>query len=350
MTTSRRLAPLPLLLTGLAAIAVLVVIPWIVQAQSQEVTPTAAATGETPPAQPTNLQAAAEHDAVTLTWTASTDQSVTHYAILRRNRDTEALGVFQVIESNAGPETSYTDSSVSTSSTYIYRVKSVSPTGVSQWSGYVKAETSGPTPTPTSTPTPEPESRTDPVDPAPTNLTAALAGGGGANLSRTSPVDDADSVTGYGILRAAGQGDPTSPVAGTGSTDTAYTHATAWSSHTATSETLDFPSGHTVRRDGHRRLGLHRHQRQVHPAVEAGGHHHSARSKGHTHRGRGDPDPHPARDHRLRRRRSHLHQGRQQANAVPLAELHRLQDGRIERRVNRWVFRATEQHQMGMAG
>ena len=110
MTTSRRLAPLLLLLTGLAILAAsLLLVPWAVQAQSQEVTPTAAATGSNPPAKPTNLQASAEHDSVTLTWTASTDQTVTHYAILRRNRDTDALGVFHVIESNAGPGTSYTD-------------------------------------------------------------------------------------------------------------------------------------------------------------------------------------------------------------------------------------------------
>ena len=42
MTTSRRLAPPPLMLIGLAALcAALVLIPWVVQAQSQEVTPTA---------------------------------------------------------------------------------------------------------------------------------------------------------------------------------------------------------------------------------------------------------------------------------------------------------------------
>ena len=166
MTTSRRLAPLPLLLLfiGLAALAAgLVVIPWVVQAQSQEVTPTQAATGSNPPAKPTSLQASAEHDSVTLTWTASTDQTVTHYAILRRNPDTDASQVFHVIESNAGPETSYSDGTVSASSTYIYRAKAVSPTGVSQWSGYVKAETPAapdstlePTPTPTATPSPEP--------------------------------------------------------------------------------------------------------------------------------------------------------------------------------------------------
>ena len=102
MTTSRRLAPLLLFLAGLAVLTLAVALT--VHAQSQEVTPTAAATGSNPPAKPTNLQASAEHDAVTLTWTASTDQTVTHYAILRRNRDTDALGVFHVIDSNAGPE------------------------------------------------------------------------------------------------------------------------------------------------------------------------------------------------------------------------------------------------------
>ena len=104
MTTSRRLAALPLMLIGLAALcAALVLIPWVVQAQSQEVTPTAAATGDNPPAQPTNLQAAAEHDAVTLTWTASTDQSVTHYAILRRNRDSDAVGVSRSSRATPAP-------------------------------------------------------------------------------------------------------------------------------------------------------------------------------------------------------------------------------------------------------
>ena len=77
--------------------------------------------------------------------------------------------------------TSYEDKSVSASSKYIYRAKAVSPTGVSQCSGCVKAETPEPTPTPT------PEPRTDPVDPAPTNLTAALAEGGGVTLSWTAP-------------------------------------------------------------------------------------------------------------------------------------------------------------------
>ena len=123
---------------ALVATVVVAVPAW---AQNQEVAPTPAAVGADPPAKPHNLGASAEHDEVTLTWTASTDQTVTHYAILRRNRDVDAVGVFHVIEANAAPETSYTDSSVSASSTYVYRAKSVSPTGVSQWSGYVRADT-----------------------------------------------------------------------------------------------------------------------------------------------------------------------------------------------------------------
>ena len=195
---------------------------WIVHAQSQEVTPTAGATGENPPAKPTNLQAAAEHDAVTLTWTASTDQTVTHYAILRRNRDTDALGVFHVIDSNAGPETGYTDGSVAAESRYNYRAKAVSPTGVSQWSGFVQADTPA-----APDPTPPPEPQTDPADLAPSNLTAALAEGGGVALSWTAPAEDADSVTGYEILRAVGQGEQATLATDTGSTATAYTDATA---------------------------------------------------------------------------------------------------------------------------
>ena len=228
MIAPRRLAPLPLLLAGLAVLTL--VIALTVHAQSQEVTPNRDATGANPPAKPTNLQASAEHDSVTLTWTASTDQTVTHYAILRRNPDVDASQVFHVIESNADPGTSYTDGTVSASTTYIYRVKSVSPTGVSQWSGYVKAETPAaptPTPTPTLTPTPEPEPESTADDQAPTNLAAALAEGGGVTLTWTAPSDDAEGVTGYEVLRAVGQGDSTILVADTGTNATSYTDATA---------------------------------------------------------------------------------------------------------------------------
>ena len=51
---------------------------------------------DSPPARPTNLQASGAHDEVTLTWSAATDQTVTHHAVLRRNRDPDAVGLFHV--------------------------------------------------------------------------------------------------------------------------------------------------------------------------------------------------------------------------------------------------------------
>ena len=272
--------------------------------QTQEVTATAAATGTDPPAKPTALEASAVHDEVALSWTASTDQTVTHYAVLRRNRDTDALGVFHVIESNAGgetsddagpeasdnagPVTSYTDSSVSASSTYVYRVKSVSPTGVSQWSGYVRVDspaapdptppptttsapplaptttsappptttsapplaptttsappptttsapplapttTSAPPPTTTSAPPPEPVFAPAPEDLRPTGLTVSLAENK-VTLGWAAPAEDSESVDGYEILRRRpyeGESALATLVADTGSTATAFTDATA---------------------------------------------------------------------------------------------------------------------------
>ena len=185
MIASRRLAPLPMLLpAGLEVLAPAIALT--VHAQGQEVTTAAAATGTNPPAKPTNLQASAKHDSVALTRTASTDQTVTHHDILRRNPDTDAVGVCHVIESNAGPETSYDDNSVSAASRYIYPVKAVSPTGASRRSGYFKAHPPAPpepTPVPTHASAPALEPVSSPVDLAPSNRPAALAEGGGVTLT-----------------------------------------------------------------------------------------------------------------------------------------------------------------------
>ena len=246
MISLRRLGPRPLLVAVLAVLC-LTVSP-AAQAQSEQVTATAAPTGADPPAVPMNLQASAVHDSVTLTWTASTDQTVTHYAILRRNPAVDASQVFHVVESNAGGETSYTDGSVSASSTYVYRVKSVSPTGVSQWSGYVKVDTpaapdptpeptttSAPPPTttsappPTTTSAPTPELVPVPEDLRPTGLTVSLVQNK-VTLSWTAPAQDAESVDGYEILRRRpfeGESALATLVADTESTATAYTDATA---------------------------------------------------------------------------------------------------------------------------
>ena len=186
-----------------------------VHAQEQAVTATRDATGESPPARPTDLQASAEPDSVSLTWTASTDQTVTHYAVLLRDRDEDDAGVFEVIDSNAGSGLSYTDQSVSPGGSYVYRVKAVSPTGVSQWSSYARADIPA-----------------DPEDLAPSGLSAkAVFDGGdsaGVELAWDAPAVDAESVTGYEILRAVGDdGDLATLVADTGSADTTYADDTA---------------------------------------------------------------------------------------------------------------------------
>ena len=177
MIALRRLPPLPLLLpfTGLAALSAgLLAIRWALQAQAQEVPPTQAAAGANPPAKPTDLQASRVHNPVPLTWRASADQTVPHHAILRRNPATAAAQIFHVIEINVGPGTGCTDGSVSPSTTCIHRVKPVSPTGVSRWSGYATADTPGaPDPTATQTPAPTPEPEPTPVDLAPSDRTAA---------------------------------------------------------------------------------------------------------------------------------------------------------------------------------
>ena len=186
-----------------------------VHAQEQAVTATRNATGESPPARPTDLQSSAKHDSVSLTWTASTDQTVTHYAVLRRDRDKADAGVFKVIDGNAGSATSYTDRSVSPEGSYVYRVKAVSPTGVSQWSSYARADIPA-----------------DPEDLAPSGLSAKVVSGDdgvieGVALAWNAPAADAASVTGYEILRAVSDGDLATLAAGTGSADTTYTDDTA---------------------------------------------------------------------------------------------------------------------------
>ena len=61
----------------------------------------------------------------------------------------------------------------------------------------------------------------------PGNLSAAPADDGGVALTWDGPAQDADSVTGYEVLRAQGGGDLATLLADTGSAATSYTDATA---------------------------------------------------------------------------------------------------------------------------
>ena len=220
MTSAIKQAPLRLFLVVAVALCGLMTVadlpsPSSVHAQEQQVTATRDATGDTPPERPADLQASASHDSVSLTWTASTDDTVTHYAVLRRDRNADIVGVFHVIDSNAGPGLGYTDDSVSPEGSYVYRVKAVSPTGVSQWSSYVSVDTPA-----------------DPADLAPSGLSAKAVSGDdgvieGVALAWDAPAEDAASVTGYEVLRAVGDGDMATLVADTGSADTTHTDDTA---------------------------------------------------------------------------------------------------------------------------
>ena len=227
-------------------------LPWVIFAQSQEVTPTAAPTGDNPPAPPMNLATSAQHDAATLSWTASTDSTVTHYAVLRRNPAVDASQIFHVIETNTGNVTTWTDHTVASSTKYLYRAKSVSLTGVSRWSGFSAVTipdppTPTPAPTATSTPTPAPteepgeepaeEPAKEPVEEPPsddelkpTGLTVAAADTG-VTLSWNAPAKNADDITAYQIFRKVTPGgDSFTLLAGTEKSTTTYTDANATAS------------------------------------------------------------------------------------------------------------------------
>ena len=103
----------------------------------------AAAEPQEPPEKPRNLEAEVNDDGtVTLTWDDPGDDSITGYQILRRNRDTSAIGVFEVhVEDTGSAATSYVDRDLTPETRYIYRVKARNESGLSLRSNFVKADT-----------------------------------------------------------------------------------------------------------------------------------------------------------------------------------------------------------------
>ena len=133
--------------------------------------------------------------------------SATSYEVLRAVGEGEPA----TLAADTGSTTNtYTDATATEAGeTYAYQVKAIRGEERSQASGQAQVQLPH-----------------DPVDLAPSNLTAEKVDGG-INLSWTAPAEDADSVTGYEILRAVGEGELASLAADTGSTATAYTDATA---------------------------------------------------------------------------------------------------------------------------
>ena len=160
---------------------------------------------------PSNLTAAtAEGGGVSLTWTGPAEDadSVTGYEVLRAVGDAELT---TLVADSSSTTATYTDTTATEAGqTYAYEVKAIRGEERSQASGQVRVQIPH-----------------DPVDLAPSGLIATLPEGGGVALSWAAPAEDADSVSGYEILRAAGDGELATLVADTGSTATAYSDATA---------------------------------------------------------------------------------------------------------------------------
>ena len=88
---------------------------------------TPAAASESPPALQ-NLSVVSEEGAVTLSWDASDDETITGYRILRRIPG-EQPSLLIYVEDTQSRETTFTDTEVSPNVRYFYRVKAITAPG-----------------------------------------------------------------------------------------------------------------------------------------------------------------------------------------------------------------------------
>ena len=160
------------------------------------------------PSSPTGLAATlVSHDRVTLGWNDPGDSSITGYQVLRRSRDGDAYGDGQgtaqfvaIVDDTGSAVTTYTDTSVTARTRYVYRAKAINSEGMSEQSNYVNVETlvapaePPSTPVPTATPTPKPAAPS-----RPTGLTTTFISHNSVTLSWDDPGDS--SITGYQVLR-----------------------------------------------------------------------------------------------------------------------------------------------------
>ena len=148
----------------------------------------------TVPAAPTGLTApTVAHDSITLSWDDPGDSSITGYQVLRRSRDGDEYGdgrgaaeFVAVVDDTGSSATTYTDTSVTARTRYVYRVKARNSHGLSEKSSYVRAETTD-APSPTSPPS------------MPTGLAVSSTSHDGVTLTWDNPGDS--SITGYQVLR-----------------------------------------------------------------------------------------------------------------------------------------------------
>ena len=142
-----------------------------------------------PPAKPTGLDATATHDSVVLTWDDPGDDSITGYAILRRDRDTDAEGHFDDLAADTGTAaTTYTDDTVAAETRYTYRIKAINQYGASERSRWYHIATPA---------APEPETPPEP-DNSPATGAPSITGTvqvGETLTANTSGIADADGLS-----------------------------------------------------------------------------------------------------------------------------------------------------------
>ena len=184
---SRKAFAAGLALTLLIAAPVLAFNLLPAQAQAQAVDPPNAPTGLTAPVE--------THDRVTLTWDDPGENSITGYQVLRRSRDGDeyedgegAAEFLAIVDDTGSAATTYTDTSVTARTRYVYRVKARNSEGLGPQSSYLNVETSAP-----------------PPPAAPTGLAVSSATHDSVALTWDDPSDS--SITGYQVLRRSRDGD-----------------------------------------------------------------------------------------------------------------------------------------------
>ena len=95
------------------------------------------------PARPTGLATAVAPDTVTLSWDNPDDDSITGYAILRRDKDLQPEeGTFFTVTDDTGTAaTTYTDDTVEPDKRYVYRIKAINANGMSEISSWARGYT-----------------------------------------------------------------------------------------------------------------------------------------------------------------------------------------------------------------
>ncbi|TLX83491.1 MAG: fibronectin type III domain-containing protein, partial [Thaumarchaeota archaeon] len=163
------------------------------------------------PSPPTNLTASAVSSTeIDLSWTAPSNLGgllLTGYKI---ERSTNGGTTWSTIVSNTGSTaTTFSDTGLTASTTYMYRVSAINPVGTSSPSNTASATTQAPTAT-----APQP----------PTGLTATTVSTSQINLSWTAPANNGGSaITGYKIERSTNGGTTWSTIqSNTASTATTF--------------------------------------------------------------------------------------------------------------------------------